>query len=72
MVIVPSVLTVLLSAVTVQAVSPLVNLDYSSYQGTALPGGITQWLGMVSRTADHHVSQSNHLPALRCSSARRP
>jgi len=30
----------------VQAVAPLVNLNYTSYQGSALPGGITQWLGM--------------------------
>ncbi|EXJ73775.1 uncharacterized protein A1O5_03537 [Cladophialophora psammophila CBS 110553] len=31
---------------TVLAVNPLVHLDYASYKGTALPNGVTQWLGM--------------------------
>lgn len=30
----------------VQAVSSLVHLGYSSYEGTCLPNGITQWLGL--------------------------
>ncbi|EME84263.1 uncharacterized protein MYCFIDRAFT_163104 [Pseudocercospora fijiensis CIRAD86] len=30
----------------VSAVSPLVDLDYSTYEGTALCNGITQWLGV--------------------------
>lgn len=28
------------------AVDPTVQLNYTTYQGTALPGGITQWLGI--------------------------
>lgn len=36
----------LLNALHVHAVAPLVNVNYTSYLGTALPGGITQWLGM--------------------------
>jgi carboxylesterase type B len=28
------------------AVQPLVNLGYTQYQGTPIPAGITQWLGM--------------------------
>lgn len=28
------------------AVQPVVNLDYSSYRGTSLPNGVTQWLGI--------------------------
>ena len=28
------------------AVESLVNLDYTSYNGTALPNGISQWLGI--------------------------
>lgn len=30
----------------VLAVSPLVKLDYSTYQGETLPNGVSQWLGM--------------------------
>jgi hypothetical protein len=30
----------------VLSVDPLVTLDYTSYQGTALPNGISQWLGV--------------------------
>ena len=30
----------------VAAVDTLVDLGYAKYQGTALPNGITQWLGM--------------------------
>lgn len=30
----------------VRAVGPLVNVDYSEYQGTALPNGVSQWLGV--------------------------
>ena len=29
-----------------QAVSPIVQLSYGSYQGTPLSNGLTQWLGM--------------------------
>lgn len=29
-----------------RAVQPVVNLDYSSYRGTSLPNGVTQWLGI--------------------------
>jgi len=28
------------------SVNPLVKLDYTSYQGTSLPNGISQWLGI--------------------------
>lgn len=31
---------------TVQAVDPQVALNYSTYVGTALPNGISQWLGI--------------------------
>lgn len=31
---------------TASAVAPTVNVHYASYRGTALAGGITQWLGM--------------------------
>ena len=39
-------LSVVLNSLSVLAVNPLVALNYTSYQGTALPGGVTQWLGM--------------------------
>jgi hypothetical protein len=39
-------LSVVLNSLNVLAVNPLVALNYTSYQGTALPGGVTQWLGM--------------------------
>ena len=29
-----------------ECVDPLVKLDYSTYEGTALPNGISQWLGL--------------------------
>ncbi|KAK3722785.1 hypothetical protein LTR37_002357 [Vermiconidia calcicola] len=31
---------------TVLAVSPVVHLNYTSYRGTSLPNGVTQWLGV--------------------------
>ena len=34
------------SAVSIWAVDPIVDLSYSKYEGTALPGGVTQWLGI--------------------------
>jgi hypothetical protein len=30
----------------VLAVDPLVDVGYTKYQGTALPNGVSQWLGM--------------------------
>jgi hypothetical protein len=39
-------LTITATLRSVRAVSPLVHLGYSSYQGTSLPNGITQWLGL--------------------------
>ena len=40
-------LCLVLSIVTnVSAVQPLVNLGYSQYLGTALPNGVSQWLGI--------------------------
>ena len=36
----------LFCVVAVLAVDPLVNLGYSQYLGTAIPAGITQWLGI--------------------------
>ncbi|TFK49462.1 triacylglycerol lipase [Heliocybe sulcata] len=39
-----SVLSLL--AASVLAVDPLVTLDYAHYEGTARPGGVTDWLGM--------------------------
>lgn len=40
-------LLLLISAIgTVFAVESLVNLDYTSYNGTALENGISQWLGV--------------------------
>jgi hypothetical protein len=39
-------LAVCLSIIPVGAVDSIVDLSYSKYEGTALPGGITQWLGI--------------------------
>lgn len=39
-------LAVCLSIIPVCAVDTIVDLSYSKYEGTALPGGITQWLGI--------------------------
>jgi hypothetical protein len=39
-------LVVCLSIIPVGAVDTIVDLSYSKYEGTALPGGITQWLGI--------------------------
>ncbi|EME44433.1 hypothetical protein DOTSEDRAFT_53535 [Dothistroma septosporum NZE10] len=39
-------LALLACAATVAAVDPLVQLKYTSYKGTALPNGVTQWLGI--------------------------
>lgn len=39
-------LLVILFTSLVYAVDPLVRLDYASYQGVALPNGVSQWLGM--------------------------
>jgi carboxylesterase type B len=33
-------------ALSVTAVDPLVELDYTSYEGTAFSGGLSQWLGV--------------------------
>ncbi|KAH7018060.1 Alpha/Beta hydrolase protein [Microdochium trichocladiopsis] len=41
-----SVATALAICETVAAVKPVVHLGYSSFQGTPLDNGITQWLGM--------------------------
>jgi hypothetical protein len=41
-----SVLLSLLYSNAALAVGPLVKLDYSSYQGTSLPSGVSQWLGI--------------------------
>ena len=41
-----TIFTIYLSAVVVGAVDPIVNLSYSKYEGTPLPGGVTQWLGI--------------------------
>ena len=30
----------------VQAVDPLIDVSYTRYQGTSLPNGISQWLGI--------------------------
>ncbi|KAN0117185.1 alpha/beta-hydrolase [Hyaloscypha variabilis] len=40
------ILTIFWSAISVVAVDPIVDLSYSKYEGTALPGGVTQWLGI--------------------------
>jgi hypothetical protein len=40
------IIAVCLSAITVGAVDPIVDLSYSTYEGTPLPGGVTQWLGI--------------------------
>lgn len=40
------VTTFALNALHAQAVAPLVNVNYTSYLGSALPNGITQWVGM--------------------------
>ena len=37
---------VILSAVVIDAVDPIVDLSYSEYEGTALPNGVSQWLGI--------------------------
>jgi hypothetical protein len=39
-------LAICLSLISVGAVDPIVDLSYSKYEGTALPGGVTQWLGI--------------------------
>ncbi|KAH8662840.1 Alpha/Beta hydrolase protein [Tricladium varicosporioides] len=36
----------LLSVALVVAVDPIVDLSYSKYEGTALPNGVSQWLGI--------------------------
>jgi len=38
--------TLVLHVLNVQAAPPLVNLNYTSYLGSALSSGITQWVGM--------------------------
>jgi len=38
--------SVLAISQTVRAVDPIVALNYTTYAGTALPNGISQWLGM--------------------------
>jgi len=40
------VTTFVLNALPAYAVAPLVNLNYTSYLGTALSDGISQWVGM--------------------------
>jgi hypothetical protein len=40
------ILAIFLSIGAVGAVDPIVDLSYSKYEGTALPGGVTQWLGV--------------------------
>ena len=40
------VLYLLSASLPVWAVNPLVDLGYSRFQGTALPNGISQWLGI--------------------------
>jgi len=40
------ILTIFWSTISVVAVDPIVDLSYSKYEGTALPGGVTQWLGI--------------------------
>lgn len=40
------ILAISLSLVAVRAVDPIVDLNYSKYEGTALPGGVSQWLGI--------------------------
>ena len=42
----PMRFTSLLLVATTLAVSPVVELSYTSYRGTSLPNGITQWLGL--------------------------
>jgi hypothetical protein len=37
---------VILSAAVTDAVDPIVDLSYSKYEGTALPNGVSQWLGI--------------------------
>ena len=39
-------LAICLYAGAVGAVGTIVDLSYSKYKGTVLPGGITQWLGV--------------------------
>lgn len=36
----------LLAVALVAAVDPIVDLSYSKYEGTALPNGVSQWLGI--------------------------
>jgi hypothetical protein len=40
------ILLPLLLSTPALAVSPLVKLDYASYQGTSLPSDVSQWLGI--------------------------
>ena len=40
------IVTICLSIISVGAVDPIVDLSYSKYKGTALPRGVTHWLGI--------------------------
>ncbi|RDL42236.1 uncharacterized protein BP5553_02215 [Venustampulla echinocandica] len=40
------ILVVLSTTVAIEAVSPVVDLSYSKYEGTELPNGVSQWLGI--------------------------
>lgn len=39
-------MVICLSVIAVSAVDSIVDLSYSKYEGTALPGGVTQRLGI--------------------------
>lgn len=43
---IPAVAVLPLFAQAVTAVSPVVHLNYTSYRGTSLPNGVTEWLGV--------------------------
>jgi hypothetical protein len=59
------IVATLLSAILVGAVDPVVDLSYARYEGTALPGGVTQWLGVryAVRSLRFHVHESCRLMA---------
>ena len=50
----------------IAAVDTLVDLGYAKYQGTALPNGITQWLGM------RYASPASRVDGMRFAAPRDP
>jgi hypothetical protein len=43
---IPYLLAASVCFISIGAVDPIVDLSYSKYEGTALPNGVSQWLGI--------------------------